>query len=168
MKDRLKTPDNLTREWIIDRLEDAVQTHDIVPDRIGTSQGIKNIYNSFEILPDEHYPDEDSPFSKLVATAVDIRRMDEVMDWIRHLGGAPKQRRVKVQVIWLRSHTQGGRNRSWRKVGKKVGTSHTQAQIIYDSTITELFKIVSAVRNGELDLRSKPKIVTNTQQKENY
>lgn len=127
-------------DWMQARLEDAVQTHDILPPAVRLK--VRTMYDTLHIS-EEIDPDEESPFAKLSATSRDIRRMNETLDWLQ-LMPAPSlpEKRVKVNILFLRARTIGGKPVSWRKIAEKVEISHTKAEYVHKGALTDLVMVV--------------------------
>lgn len=122
--------------WIQARLEDAVQTHDIMPPAVRLK--VRTMFDTLN-LKETPEPDDQSPFSKLSATSRDINRMYETLEWLRLVPAESlPEKRMKMDVLFLRAKTRGGKNCSWRRIAEAVGISHTKAEYVHFNALSEL------------------------------
>lgn len=123
-------------DWIQARLEDAVQTHDIMPPAVRLK--VRTMFDTLN-LKETPEPDDESPFSKLSATSRDINRMYETLEWLTLIPAQSiSDKRKKMNVLFLRARTRGGKNHSWRRIGEAVGISHTKAEYVHQDALNEL------------------------------
>jgi len=121
--------------WLTDRLQDAVETHDLLP---GPSHlRLVAMFNNITLPEDDVM--NDSPRRKYSADADDIRRMEEVFSWFVFISGKNlKTKRRKQNAVYLRSRKCRGNPLPWRVVKEGLGVSHVTAQQLYEEAFEEM------------------------------
>lgn len=130
---------NLSPDWLMARLDDAVRTHDLLPPPM--QMEAKTMYGCID-LKTEPDPDEITPFTKLAANSSDLRRMGEVLVWLGTLAGTPESKRTRIKLLFLRSRIRADERTSWRRIANHLGISHEKARYLHSHALVDLQEAV--------------------------
>lgn len=140
MSHRLDDRSNLSKEWLRDRLEDAVRTHDLLPPALRLQ--VRTMYDGINVHVPADSGDETQDHVTHSVTAADVRRLNEVLEWMRQIPGEAATKRLRCKVLFLRSRLKGDQPTSWRRIAEMTGVSYVKASYVYDRALFEVYGIV--------------------------
>lgn len=133
---------NLSPDWLLARLDEAVATHDMLP--AAEQMQVKTMYSCMN-LQSELHPHDDPPEPRFTARNDEVRRMMEVLLWLSNLTGSIQSRRTRIKLLWFRSRIRGDQRTGWRRIAKIIGTSHEKARYMHDHALHDLQRAANRV-----------------------